>query len=162
MQKICSGNNPSPITLYRIFFSIIACFAFIFSFDLFLHVVLLMPSYLSVDVIRNAAPIDAARHQWHPIFQLMQAIVITVFYVCWRYRGGATASKASCGTRYSDGAGFGGFAGLLSGLTLASLYIYLPIPGTLAVAWAIGEMAKGVGLGLVLTALYPQPPASAA
>lgn len=163
MQNICNGvTASSPITLYRILFSIIGCFAFIFSFDLLMHVVLLMPSYLSVDIIRNAAPVDAERHQWYPLFQLMHAIVITVFYVCWRYRGGDVASKATCGTRYSDGAGFGGFAGLFSGLTLASLYIYLPIPGSLAIAWAMAEMVKGIGLGLVLTALYPQPSTSAA
>ena len=62
MQNICNGvTASSPITLYRILFSIIGCFAFIFSFDLLMHVVLLMPSYLSVDIIRNAAPVDAER-----------------------------------------------------------------------------------------------------
>lgn len=140
-------------------FSVIACFGFIFSVDLLLHVGLLMPLYLSVDAIRNAPAIDPLRHQWYTIYQLVYAFVISVFYVCWRYR---SANDAPRGALYRDGAGFGGFIGLMVGITYASLYIYLPIPGTLAMSWALGELVKGLGLGLILTAVYPKPVTSAA
>lgn len=149
------------VSPYRMVFSVIAAYAFIFCFDLVLHVGLLMPCYLATKDVWNTPEHMGGRQIWYPVFQLMSALTISVFYICWRHRNAGNVTAASSRrARYSDGLGFGGFAGLLSGISMAGFYVYLPIPGTLAAAWAVGEVVKGMGLGLVLTAVYPTPSTS--
>lgn len=144
-----------PVSIYRMIFSVITAFAVIFCFDFVVHAVLLMPCYLATADVWNTPQEMTSRQLWYPVVQLMSAITISVFYVCWRCRGGAHSSVLSRRKRYSDGLGFGGFAGLLSGISMAGFYIYLPIPGTIAAAWLVSELVKGMAVGLALTAVYP-------
>lgn len=152
LGKFC---KPSPVSFYRMIFSVITAYVVIFSFDLIVHVVLLMPCYLATADVWNPRQEMGSRQLWYPVIQLMSAITISVFYVCWRYRGEATSFVVSRRKLYSDGLGFGGFAGLLSGISMAGFYIYLPISGTIAAAWLVSELIKGMAVGLALTAVYP-------
>lgn len=46
---------------------------------------------------------------------------------------------------------FGAIIGLLMGIQSAGSYIWLPIPGELAIKWFIGQTVQGLVIGLVLS-----------
>lgn len=56
------------------------------------------------------------------------------------------ASKKPCGIK------FGLMAGLVMAAVYAGSYIYLPISENLAIAWVIGGVIEGVGLGIIFSA----------
>ncbi len=45
---------------------------------------------------------------------------------------------------------FGALIGLLMGVQCAGSYIWMPIPGELAVKWFIGDLVQGIVIGVVL------------
>lgn len=48
---------------------------------------------------------------------------------------------------------FGGIVGMMLGAMAAANYIWLPIPGTLAVDWFIGWVIQGIGAGVIMSLL---------
>ena len=142
---------------YRLVFSTIACFAFIFSFDLICWFGPLFPSYAVLHAMDSTPTPHFVYALWYPIIQFSMALAFTAFYFCWRHRdthnAHATMSRAAL---YRDGLGFGGFVGLLMGIGMISLYVALNLPGISPIVWGFFGLAKGLVLGLILTALHPK------
>ena len=62
----------------------------------------------------------------------------------------AVADKNSCCPIKSGGLCFGLKIGLIMGILMASTYIYMPIPSSLAIKWFFAYLVEGIGIGAVL------------
>ncbi|MDX2074434.1 MAG: hypothetical protein SFX19_08755 [Alphaproteobacteria bacterium] len=136
--------------------SFIAVFAFLFGYDWLVHGHLLMADY------------EATASLWRPQEEMQQffgyciayhaalAAVLVCFFKKFRScKCGPTCqcnpeAASSCCPIKSGGLCFGIKVGLLMGLAHASNYIWLAIPGDLAVKWFIAYLVQGAGAGVIL------------
>jgi hypothetical protein len=130
-----------PITgahVGRLLISTLLCFAFIFGFNSYVHVGLLMPLYEHTKELWRTTN-DMHNHFYFMLLtQLITAFVVSGLYA--KYWGG-------CGI--ARGLRFGGLLGILIGTMSASSYAWMPISLELAQAWFFTGLAQGVFLGLI-------------
>ncbi len=87
------------------------------------------------------------------LFHLVVAYLITKGFFAWRKRV-PVGAVGSCDCPYRKAMGYGMWAGMLLGACWAATYIYLPIPGKLAVMWFFSAIVKWTLGGLLLGKLY--------
>lgn len=121
----------------------IAGFIFTFIYDFIVHGNLMMPLYeATADLWRP----EEDTQELMPFYMIASFIMVMVllFIFTRHYEGKGIAE----GVRY--GAMIGAFVGLIQ----ASLYIYLPIPMTLAAAWFACSFIWLISLGAIFSLLY--------
>jgi len=142
-------------SLVRLFFSFFVAFIIIYAWDFMVHALILLPHYVATKDVWIDHNVMGGRGEFFALHQVAYALVFVVFYDCIRKH--ITIGKVggkNC--PYGTGIAFGGFLGLMSGITMAGFYAYLPITGTLALSWFIAEFTKGLIVGLVLAVFYPK------
>lgn len=133
----------------------IITFGFIYIYDLLVHQVLLQPLYEETAGVWRPLDELAAMRPWVLIHQFLLALLATAIFKKCRTRtlacasGEETPAKKGCPIK-SGAMCFGLTLGLILGLDASQAYAFLPIPGTLALAWFIAGLIKGIGIGLVL------------
>ncbi len=128
-------------------------------YDYFVHGVLLMQSYV------DTASLWRSEAQMKELAPLCMGIgfavtaLIAMMYFCWR-------SNVSCGAvgssscPYRKSMGFGALIGTILGLIDAKAYVWLPIPGTLALSWLAAEIIKWTIIGIVFEIVHAKLPHS--
>lgn len=137
----------------KCFLTFLAVFVFIFLFDGLVHGYLLSGLYAETASLWRPQEEMQAMWPWCVAFHLLLAGVITCFYGLFLKSSGACTTEAAPMPQPSGckmTMCFGLKLGLIMGLLHASSYIWMPIPGTLAVAWLASGIVKGLGVGLVL------------
>lgn len=117
-----------------IIFAILACFAFVFIYEYFIHGVLLADDYIkTAHLWRKQA--DSPMH-----FMFIGQFLFALF---------AVGIFCLVGGGMAGGISFG----LMLGLLLASLdlgkYCYMPVPLKLILCWMVASMGKGLGVGVL-------------
>lgn len=149
-------NNTKKPCMKTCLISFVGVFAFLFGYDWLVHGHLLMADY------------EATASMWRPKEEMQQFFAYCIAYhvilaaviTCWfkKVRACHAACATQCSTEgattccpiKSGGLCFGIKVGLLLGLAHASSYIWMPIPGDLAVKWFIAYLVQGAGAGCVL------------
>ena len=151
--------------------AVLAVFAFMFLYDKLFHgCPWMMEQYQKTS---NLWRTPEAMHEvfaWFFVRYALLAGVITCLYKRWSKapccckgmssgacgtNANAPGSSADCGTKKccprKCGICFGIKVGVLMGVIQASSYIWLPIPGELAIAWFVGALVQGIGVGIILS-----------
>lgn len=127
----------------RLVLSVVALFAFVFLFDWVYHGMLLRDLYTTTASLwRTTAQMQDYVH-WAVIVQLLFVFVVTLIY-----------ARYAAGKGIDEGVRFGLYIGLLLGVMCFGMYAYMPIPISLALAWLVGDIIKGIGVGVLLSVTY--------
>lgn len=135
-----------PITgvcLKRFLITVMAGFIFAYAYDWAVNAYLLMDLY------------DRTPQLWRSDAEMQETI-----WVFWIYHLLLVWVTAFLFTRNYEGKGageglrFGLMIGIIFGLEMAVSYTYLPISGTLALAWFAVNLIKGIGLGVIYALTY--------
>ncbi len=138
--------------------SFIVLFVFLMLYDYLVHGQLLMGMY------------ETTASLWRPQSEMQDMMVLCWLYhaaiaaaICCLYKKMARAAdEATCavpGEKHpisprKIGLCFGLGIGILIGVMQAGYYMWLPIPGALAVAWFVSGLIKGMLAGLLLSFTY--------
>lgn len=138
----CGKKNPLKMAV-----PVIAVFAILFVFDWLYHGQFMMPKY------------QATASVWRPMEEMqgfmwvcllskfLTAMVITCLYCC------MAKGSECCGKCPKTGMKFGLAIGLLLGLQQWASVIWLPVPMEIPVYWLVGDIIKGVIIGVALAYL---------
>ena len=150
-------NNKKPC-MKTCIISVIAVFAFLFGYDWLVHGQLLKADYEALKGIISVRADEEMKQYfiWCIAYHALLAAVIT----CWfkKVRACHAACATECATTAattccpikSGGLCFGIKVGLLLALAHTSVYIWLPIPGALAVKWFVAYVVQGAIAGCIL------------
>lgn len=122
-------------------------FIFTFAADFLIHGIWLEPLYKQTAAMWRS---EAEMQQYFPLcilFHVMQAVLITALFN--KCRGGC---ENVCIVK--NGLCFGVIMGLFLAALHSSAYIYMPIPGEMAVKWFISGIVNGIGSGLILAVIF--------
>lgn len=122
-------------------------FAFLWGYDFIVHGHLLMDQYMATKNLWRPMAAMEELGGWCLAGTAAMAFVFSTIYNCWSSKcdgEGCTIAKSAT---------FGLWIGLLIGIIQAKAYIWLPIPGKLAVLWLVVETAKWGLAGIVLAKL---------
>lgn len=130
-----------------------AVFVFLFLYNCLVHGNLLMEEYkATANLWRTEEEMNALQAGWLAYYALL-AMVTTCWFKKTKSAFMCKSSPADATSRCpikSGGACFGLKLGLLMGLLMASSYLYMPIPGSLAIKWFFTGLGEGLGIGLIL------------
>jgi len=133
------GNSNSC----RLGVTTLAVFVATFAFDWVYHGVLLKRAY------------EATAALWRPEAEMQEYFVycllmhlVQAFLLTWIF------TRHYEGRGVPEGVRFGLAIGALIGVLHAGGYIYMPIPGALAIAWLIGGVMTGLVAGIVAALVY--------
>lgn len=132
--------------------SFIAVLVFLFAYDWLVHGHLLMADYQATASLWRPEAEMQALWPWCIAYHVALAAVITCFFKKFK-KGMAACCPESCETRCpikSGGVCFGMKVGLILALSHSVNYIWLAIPGDLAVKWFAAYLIQGIGAGAVL------------
>ncbi len=131
------------MNIKRFLLSVLACFIFVFFFEWLFHGMILSGIYESTAQLWRTKEEMAGYMPW-AIFSQMAFATIFAWIFTRNYEGKGLGE----GVRY----------GLPMGLFIAVMqfgsYPYMPIPLTLASAWAAGAVVEGTSLGIILSLTY--------
>lgn len=139
--------------------SFIAVFAFIFGYDFVVHGMLLKPDYEATAQLWRTEEEMQQLGMWCLIYHGLLAALFTCWFkksncncaICNKGQCSTTgAAGTTCCPMKSGGLCFGIKIGLLMGILHASSYIWMPIPGNLAIKWFFTGLFQGVGVGVIL------------
>lgn len=121
-------------------YSVIAGFIFLFGFNWLYHGIVLAGAYeATADMWRT--PAEMKEYFWWCVgSQALLVVVLASLY-----------DKMKCCSGIQGGVCFGFLAGLVIAILDGRSYIYMPLPESLAVAWVIGGVVSGVGLGIIFS-----------
>lgn len=134
--------------------SFIAVFAFLFGYDWLVHGTLFKPDYDALSGVITVRPEEEMKQLfiWCIAYHALLAAVVTCLFK--KFRKGMIAccpeSANTCCPIKTGGLCFGLKIGLLLALAHTSVYIWMPIPGALAVKWFIAYLVQGAGAGALL------------
>jgi hypothetical protein len=132
--------------------SVIAVFAFLMGYDMFVHGTLLKADYEATASMWRTPEEMKALFPLCLAYHFFLAMVLTCLFK--KFRAGCCAKNPEAATACcpikSGGICFGLKIGILMGLLHASGYIWLPIPAALAIKWFVASLIQGVGVGVVL------------
>lgn len=127
----------------RVAMATAAAFIAIFAFDWLYHGVVLMPIYeATASLWRPMAEMEGMM-LWCILRHAMEAVILAWIF-----------SRNYEGRGPIEGVRFGIYVGALLGVVHAGMYIYLPIPGSLAIYWFNGELLRGVLAGVAMAMVY--------
>lgn len=121
----------------------IAAFIFVFIFDWIVHGILLVDWYHETPQVWRQAQDMAANMSLAMLIQLVLIAWITFAFTQFYPEGGIR-----------NGLFYGLFIGVFAGILMSEWYLWLPVASNLAWSWLTSGIAKGVGIGLVLGAIY--------
>lgn len=133
----------SGVCIKRFWLSVVAGFAFAFTFDWIVNAYFMMDLY------------DRTPQLWRSDAEMQDTV-----WVIWLYEFLVVLLTAFIFTRnyegrgFSEGLRFGALIGLLFGVEMAASYAWMPISGTLALAWFASGVVKGLGLGVIFALTY--------
>ncbi len=132
--------------------SVVAVFVFLNLYGMLVHGHLLMADYqATANLWRTQEEMQTMCIGW-----LAYYAVLSIILTCWfkksrsAFAACSTTSAPSCCPIKSGGLCFGLKLGLLMGTMMASSYLYMPIPGELAVKWFFTGLVEGLGIGVIL------------
>lgn len=144
----CNGKG----TCGRVILGAIVLFLFFWAYDYVVHAKLLMAQYEATAKLWRTEAAMQERALWCMGKTAVYALIISAFYSCWRSRI-TVGAIGGCHCPYRQSMFFGLWVGLLLGIQQAVFYVYLPIPGKLALCWLAAEAVKGLAMGLILELL---------
>lgn len=159
--------NNTKCCLKTCIVSFVSVFIFLFGYDWFVHGHLLMADYEATASLWRPMEDMQKMFGWCIAYHVALAAVITCFFKKFKKAAAICTcgpecqcgpncpckATSDCNTRCpikSGGLCFGIKVGLLLALSHATLYIWLPIPGALAVKWFVAYLVQGIGAGIVL------------
>jgi len=140
----------------------VVTFILLFACGFVIHHVWLMPIY------QATAPLWRPMEQMQTMFPLMLAyyalLALAISALFCKVKKGKMACIAAAGEQSECKIGgkhcpiryglcFGIVIGVLMGTLCAGSYIWMPIPGDLAVKWFIGDVVQGIVIGVTLALL---------
>lgn len=132
--------------------SFIAALAFVFGYDWFVHGQLLKADYEATASLWRTPEEMEQFWPWCIAYHIALAAILTCLFK--KFRKGVLAccpdSANTCCPIKTGGLCFGVKIGLLLGIVHASSYIWLPIPGSLAIKWLLTGLGQGIGVGVIL------------
>ena len=131
------------LKIERLVLSVVALFAFIFIYDWVYHVVLMHDLYSNTASLWRKEDEMQGYFHWAVIVQLLFAFVVTLLY-----------GRYAAGKGLDEGIRFGLYIGLVLGIMCFGMYAYMPIPLSMALAWLVGDIIKGIGIGVLLSLTY--------
>lgn len=147
--------------------SVIALFVFMYVYEMIVHGHLLMGMYEQTAALWRPQADMAQYAPWFLLRYALLAMVVTCLYkkLCHcapsaACQTGGEPMKKTC--PYQKALCFGMKIGMIMGIMQASAYIYMPIPGSLAVAWFVASMVEGLGFGVILALLCKKKDGSCA
>ncbi len=150
MKQSCKTSG-CPVSACAI--PVIALFIFLSAYNTLVHGHLLMDEYKATAALwRTPEEMNALAPWWMGYYALLSAVL-----ACWFKKSKSAFSCAKtpeeaasrCPIK-SGGCCFGLKLGLLMGLLMASSYLYMPIPSSLAIKWFFTGLFEGLGAGMVL------------
>jgi ABC-type transport system involved in cytochrome c biogenesis permease subunit len=121
----------------------VATFVFIFVFEFLWHGQLLGGLYQATQSLWRPQTEMGTYFPLIPLYQALLALVI-VFLFTRHYEGKGIG----------EGIRFGFYIGILLGIVAASMYVFMPIPGILALGWFAGSFIVGLGSGVIASLVY--------
>lgn len=127
----------------RFALSTICGFIFTFIYDFIVHGILVKPMY---DETAQLWRPESTMVDYMPIAMVVSLLtIITSLYIF---------TRNFEGKGISEGIRFGAMMGTLIGIIMFGMYVYLPIPMTLAITWFIASFAWMLGLGIIFSITY--------
>jgi hypothetical protein len=120
-----------------------ATFVFIFVFEFLWHGQLLGGLYQATQSLWRPETEMGTYFPLIPLYQALLALVI-VFLFTRHYEGKGIG----------EGVRFGCTIGALLGILSASMYVFMPVPGVLALGWFVGWFLGGLGSGMIASLVY--------
>jgi ABC-type transport system involved in cytochrome c biogenesis permease subunit len=120
-----------------------AAFVFIFVFEFLWHGQLLGGLYQATQALWRPQSEMGTYFPLIPLYQALLALVI-VFLFTRHYEGKGVG----------EGIRFGCTIGVLLGILSASMYVFMPVPGVLALGWFVGWFIGGLGSGVIASLVY--------
>lgn len=140
MMKHCPLTG---VYLPRFILSVLAGFVFLFGYEWLLHGVWLMDLYIQTANLWRTPDEMYTLFPFQLLSQFALSLVSALFFTRhYEARG------------MGEGMRFGFLLGLVFGVMMASSFVWMPIPGALAVAWFAGGLLQGLGLGVVFSLTY--------
>ncbi len=127
----------------RFIFSALAGFIFIFAFEFIFHGMLLKPAYEQTASLWRSPEEMQNFFQWSLMTQILFAGMMAYIF-----------TRNFEGKGIGEGVRFGLMFGILMGVAQFGMYAYMPIPMSLALAWAGGAVVEMTGLGIIFALIY--------
>lgn len=130
--------------------SVLAVFAFMMSYEIFEHSVMLDPLYkATANMWRPRVQMDDLTN-WYMIHTFILAALFCCLYSRFTDSPCATATPDAKPCPFKRSIWFGIKIGLIMGVLDSRSYAWMPIPMNLSMGWFFGDLAEGAGIGLVL------------
>lgn len=132
--------------------SFIAVLAWLFGYDWFVHGTLMKADYEATASLWRTPEDMQQLWSWCIAYHVVLAAVLVCFFKKFRkgYSACCPESQNTCCPIKTGGVCFGLKVGLIMGLMHVSSYLWMPIPGALAVKWFVIYLVQGIGAGAVL------------
>lgn len=121
----------------------VAAFVFIFVFEFLWHGQLLGGLYQATQSLWRPQAEMGTYFPLIPLYQALLALVIVFLF-----------TRHHEGKGIGEGVRFGFYLGILLGIVAASMYVFMPIPGVLALGWFAGSFIVGLGSGVIASLVY--------
>lgn len=135
-----------------------AVFIFLNLYSMLVHGHLLMEEYTATASLwRTEEEMNALAPYWAAYYALFAMAATCLFKKMCKCKlscnkGGCTPTR--CPIK-SGGTCFGLKLGIILGLGMASSYLYMPIPSSLAIKWFLTGLGEGLGIGIILGMTCP-------
>ena len=134
------------MNMKRFLLCVVVGFVFVFLYEFVVHGVLLKPIYEATAALwRSEEDMKSLCPYGMLVSLAFVSLVACIFVKNYEAKG------------FGEGVRFGFLLGLLMGLIPASFYLYMPIPGTLALAWFFASFVETIGLGILFAFIYRKP-----
>lgn len=155
------NNAQCPVQgcLGKLLCTAVPVFIVLFVMGYLIHHVWLMPIYQQTAALWR--PMGEMKEMMPLLLAYYAALSLVISALFCKVKKGkmaiiaAEGSQAECKIAGKNcpikfGICFGAIIGLLMGVQCAGSYIWMPIPGELAVKWFIGDVVQGIVIGVVL------------
>ena len=133
------------MSMIRFALAALAVFVFTFLFDFLVHGVLLQQTYKDLASIWRP---EAEMQSLMPLMTLVQALMALVLAFIF------TRNFEDKGI--GEGARYGFYMGVFLAVPQIGAYVFMPIPVSLAAAWAGQAIAWGLLAGIILSLIYKE------
>jgi len=133
--------------------SVLAVLVTLFATEYLIHGIWLMPLYQQTASLWRPMS-EMGMFPWCIIRLLALSFIYSALYCkCKKAKPEACDIDGKKQCPIQHGLCFGILLGLLIGTMMASSYLWMPVPGELAIKWFIGGLGQGILVGLVLSCI---------